>query len=168
MTDRIITIGFSKSRAKFPIFSWAIRLFEGTRYSHVFLRWTSGAGPEIVYEASGSRIRLINSRYFDEIAETLHTYDFKIGRDDYRKLINFVMTNAGTEYGMKQVLGIALVKIFNLKKNPFSDGRASQVCSETIAYFLEEVMKYDIKFDKDIAGPKAIKRFLDHNFMERK
>jgi hypothetical protein len=163
-----ITVGFSRPRnMTLPVFSWAIRAFEGTKYSHVFLRWESKSGPEVVYEASGSRVRFMNGKYFDEIAETIDTFDFLISSDDYRRLIRFVMTNVGVRYGVKQVLGIALKRIFGLKKNPFADGKESQVCSETVAYFLKDVLGYKLGFDPDTAGPREIYDFLSKIRCER-
>ena len=76
------------------------------------------------------------------------------------------MKYAGLKYGKKQILGIALVSVFNLKKNPFADGMRSQVCSELVGRFLEEVLKIDTKFDLDIAGPKEINLILSEEALK--
>lgn len=159
---RKVTIGFSRPKGKlFPIFSWLIRLFEGTPYSHVYLRWKTSPGPEVVYEAAGSKVRYINSKFFDKQAETLDEFTFCLTSLQYRQLVGFCMTNVGADYGVLQVFGIALVKMLGLKKNPFADGRNSQICSEAVAYFLQDVLKKEIDFRPEIAGPKEIHRYLN-------
>jgi hypothetical protein len=147
--------------------SYLIRLVECTSYSHVYLSWQSSSGPEIAYEAAGSKIRFLNKEIFDKQAETLHTFTYELSRDEYRQLIKFCMTNVGIDYGNLQIVGMALVRIFNLKKNPFSDGRASQVCSETVAYFLQDILKKEIDFPVEIAGPKHLYNYLIKDKQEK-
>lgn len=158
---RVITIGFSRPKNQFlPVFSWAIRAFEKTPYSHVYLSWRSVAGPEVVYEAGGSRVRFMNRKIFDKIAHTTHSFTFLIDAAAYKKLMRFVMTNVGIRYGVRQILGIALSRIMGWKNNPFADGKKSQVCSETVAYFLRDVLGYDINFNPETAGPREIFEYL--------
>jgi len=154
-----LNIGFSKSRAKFPIMSWLIRLVESTEYSHVFVRWYStGADADIVYEASGAQVHFKAGAIFDSKAETVEMYETEIDRETYKKLLHYCMTNAGVDYGMKQILGMGLVKLLGLKKNPLSDGRKSQVCSELAGNLLESIDVADL--DLEVAGPKELNEFI--------
>jgi len=157
-----VIIGFSKPKGVFfPIFSWVIRLFERTEYSHVYVRWHSkGAGVDVCYEASGNEVKFICKNVFDARIIPIKEYEIEITNEQYRKLLHFCMSNAGQHYGVKQVFGILLVKLFRLKKNPFSDGRASWVCSELAGQILKDVLDKDTGLDLDIAGPKAIDKFL--------
>lgn len=158
-----IRIGFSKPKNKlFPAGSWLIRLFENTKYSHVFVRWYSvGADTDIVYEAGGTYINFKAGKIFDKKAETVHEYETIISKEVYKKLLKYCMSNAGVQYGFKQIIGIALVKLFKLKKNPFSDGNKSQVCSELVGNIIENLELGDIDINLDIAGPRDIKEFLE-------
>lgn len=160
-----LTIGFSKPKKHlFPIFSWLIRLFEGTSYSHVYVKWHSrGADTNVLYEASGSSVKFLGEKVYNDRIQPIHEYEVTISSETYKKLLKFCMENAGINYGIKQVFGIALVKIFKLKKNPFSDNKKSQICSELIGHILEDVLgrDLDLDLDLDIAGPKAIKEYLD-------
>lgn len=158
-----LVIGFSRPRSNlFPIFSWVIRAFEGTPYSHVYVRWySSGAEVEIAYEASGTSVKFLGKEVFDKKILPICEYEVEINSDTYKKLLKFCMTNAGMSYGTKQILGIALVKIFKMSKNPFSDGRKSQVCSELVGNILQDVLGEDLNLDLDIAGPRSIQEFLD-------
>ena len=157
-----LKIGFSKPKKLFPILSWLIRLFEWTPYSHVFVRWHSlGADADIVYQAGGTSVNFMAGRIFDSKAETVYEYEIEVDRETYKKLLHYCMTNAGVDYGIKQVFGIALVKLFRLKKNPFADGKKSQVCSELAGNIIENLDMGDITIDLDVAGPKDIEKFLE-------
>jgi len=167
--DKIkINIGFSKPKKHpFPIFSWAIRLVERTKYSHVYLNWHSkGADVDIYYQASGSSVHFSCESVAKEKLETIYLYQIEIDRKRYRKLIKFCMSNAGKDYGKKQIIGIAYSKFMcyitgKKVKNPFSDGRKSFVCSELVGALIEDVIDKDTNLDLDIAGPRAIKELLD-------
>lgn len=155
-----LRIGFSKPKRWFTPLSWIIRLVECTSYSHVFLRWENSQQVDIVYEASGARVRFINGEIFDELAETKYQFEYEMNREQYRKLIRFCMENVGTEYGVMQIIGIALVRIGIWKKNHWGEGKSAQVCSETVAYAIREVLGKEIGFDVDTAGPRKIYNFL--------
>lgn len=154
----IVYIEFTRPLKCKPL-SYLIRMIEGTKYSHVRLRLN-----DIVYEASGTSVHFkgkLAQNYLP--TEILHSYKFDLSQQEYAKLLKLCMDNAGIEYGYKQLIGILLVRMFKLKKNPFSDGRKSQVCSEIVGRFLKEILQIGNKLDLDIAGPKAIKEVLDNN-----
>lgn len=159
----IIRVGFSRPKHRFfPIFSWLIRTVQKTEYSHTYVSWVSSKSCiPIVYEASGTMVHFVSRRLFDEHVETIHEYELDITDEHYKELIKFCLINAGVSYGIRQVFGMVLVKLFNLKKNPFSDGKKSQVCSELVGYILNDALSANLTLDLDIAGPKEIKDFLD-------
>lgn len=155
---RKIYIDFTKPKDKvLPLFSYAIRFVGDTKYSHVRLRWTNSAGREVIYEASGTQVHFIGTLAQEKHkAEIIKTYELDLTDDEYRKLVDICMKYAGVDYGVLQVIGIALALAFNLKRNPFSDGKYSMVCSELVARVLEEVKGYELKADLDMAGPLEI------------
>ena len=55
-------------------------------------------------------------------------------------------------------MGIA--QRFNLKKNPFSDGVKTQVCSEIVGRFLQDVLGWGKDLDLDLVGPKEIRESI--------
>ena len=163
-----INIGFSKPKNKlFPFFSWLIRLFEGTEYSHVYITWHSlGAKVDVYYEAGGSSVHFNCKEVAEAKLNTIHLYEIYIPRSRYKKLIHFCMSNAGKDYGVKQVFGIAYSKLASFitgkrVPNPLADGRRSQVCSELVGAMIEDVLDEETNLDLDIAGPRAIKELLD-------
>ena len=154
MTD--LFIEFTRPSGAKPI-SWAIRMIQGTPYSHVRFRWINSMGVEIIYEASGSRVKFIgplaaSSMKVDTVASVGYTLD----RTQYRKLVEVCMTYAGVTYGTLQLIGIGLAQLFHLKKNPLSRGTKQQVCSELVGRVMEEVLGQKIPLDWDMAGPKEI------------
>lgn len=161
----ILKIGFSKPKNSiFPIYSWAIRAIYCTKYSHVYVRWYSNAAEaDIVYEASGTSVKFKAGSIFDKKAETVHSYELEIDRETYRKLLNYCMNNAGVSYGIAQALGIAIAKLFKLDKNPFSNDRKAQVCSELVGAILKCLTGIVLPIDLDMASPKDIKEILDSN-----
>lgn len=152
-----IKIGFSRTTKKFAPFSWLIRWFQGISFSHVYLAWTSrGTGVEVVYHAAGTKLHFLSREIFDKRAKTIEEFEFELTRTQYKQLLTLALTMAGINYGFKQVLGIGIAHIFRLKKNPLSQGRKSQVCSELVGYFIEDVLGKPLDVNLDIAGPKEI------------
>lgn len=161
-----IRIGFSKPKNKFfPIFSWLIRAIERTSYSHVYLQWDSEfAGSTITYHAAGHSVHFLGLKLFKKSINPIHIFELDISREQYKELLNYCFENSGTDYGIKQIFGIAYVKFMGLfgkrVKNPFADGEVSQVCSELAGYVLSDILNKDFNIDLDIAGPKDIFQFL--------
>jgi hypothetical protein len=157
-----VFVEFTRPKDKmFPVFSWAIRLFEKTKYSHVRLRWDSVTGEQLIYEASGSSVKLIG-RYANakHPVDVVHSYEFSLTREQYRKMIG-LFRYAGADYGVWQILGIAIAKLCGLKKNPFASGKYSQVCSELVGYFFTEALGMNIGQDLDTATPRDLKEYCD-------
>jgi len=152
-----VYIGFSKPKGKiFPIFSWLIRLFERTEYSHVFVRFLTKDIGDIIYQASGSQVNFMGGKYFIQKATVVDEFEFEVSESTRKKMFRWAIKESGAPYGIKQIFGIALVKIFRLKKNPFASDQKTWVCSELAGFILEEYLGTDIGVDLNIAGPRII------------
>lgn len=163
---RIVNIDFTKSRKRLPILSWLIRWIEGTEYSHVRIRWTSSAGVELIYEASGNSVKLIGEYARDKFpVDIVATYEIPVEDTEYRSLIK-LFRFASVDYGVCQLLGILAARLCGLKSNPFARGRGAQVCSELVALFMKEVKGWDVPYDLDIAGPRDIEIALQNKLTE--
>lgn len=146
---RNISIGFSKPTHKFfPIFSWAIRFFDGTEFSHVYVRQSTHYNIDLIYQASGMQVNFINGNLFLEKEKVIKEFPFQITDEAYDKYMKFALTNVGKPYGVLQVFGILACLIFKLNKNPFPNGNADFVCSELVADILYEVGKF--KYDREL------------------
>lgn len=156
---RKIVIGFSRPRNQtFKFFSWAIRLIEWTPYSHVYIRTFSKTADEyLVYQASGTQVNFMGIVQFYRVSHTVKEFEFEISDEAYRKFLKWAIQMSGAPYGFKAVLGILLVRCFNLKRNPFSDDSHTWFCSELAGRVLIDFLgvKFDEK-DLEVAGPKKI------------
>lgn len=161
-----IIIGFSKPKNhSFPIFSWIIRFVDWAPYSHVYIRWNSKSiDRDLIYQASGISVHFLSGKKFDQKAESLFKYQIEINESLKYKTIQKCVDNLGSPYGIKQALGIGIVKLFRLFgkdiKNPFADGNATWVCSELVLDVLKDLgMKININADN--VTPKDIQKFLE-------
>ena len=163
MFDMYVIVQFTKPKGKFlPIFSWVIRVVQGTKYSHVRLKWKSVSGAEIIYEASGTSIKVVGKYAQNKYSvDIIKSYKIYLTKEEYKKLIK-LLDYASVDYGIKQAFGIGIAKMLGMKKNPFSDGtKDSQVCSELLALFLKSVKDWAHGLDKDMAGPLEIDKELE-------
>ena len=155
-----IQIGYSAPRKWFVPISWLIKLVEGTKHSHVFIRMRHSSGVEFIYEASGTSVKFKNAEIFDADNETLCTYRIPITAAERKKAVSYFLSNAGKEYGFKQLVGLALMRVFRLKKNPCSDGHASSVCVEEVVRFLKQALDVDTDLNPDSAGLQELDELL--------
>ena len=156
---RYITVGFSRPKNKIlPIFSWLIRLFEWSPFSHVYIKTqTRLTDQRLIYQASGVQVNFMGEKYFRERAEIYEEFMFEISDEAYRMYLRWAIENAGAPYGFKAVLGIALMRLFSLKRNPFADGQCSQFCSELALRALHDFLGVDVTPQHfETAGPMEV------------
>lgn len=139
-----ITIGFSKPKAHGKIFSTLIRLFQGTEYSHVYIKMHTKANIDVVYQASGSKVNFMNFDLFNDEVVILKEFTFEITDEIKNEILAFCFKYVGTEYGVKQVLGMGLVRLLKLigikMANPFEDGLNTMVCSEVVGRIMQFIV----------------------------
>ena len=162
-----IKIGFSKSNKKFPIMSWLIRLFQGTEFSHVYLRRDSDSTGEYVYQASGSMVNYMGIDTFFKYHRVVEEFEIEIPKEVWKKVLkNILIKYAGRPYGKKQIPAIALAQ-FGIRADSLQDGEYAFICSEIVAEILHEanVVKKE-EWDKsvDLVTPKDIYNKLEELF----
>lgn len=137
-----ISIGFSRPRTWKP-FAWIIMKGYGTDYSHVYIKFRSEKyDRQMIYQASASMVNFMGESVFYKNSQVVESYEVEISDAARSAMILFAIDNAGKPYSMKNVLGLAAVRvaeIFGFKiKNPLSDGRETFVCSELVWDLLVE------------------------------
>lgn len=157
-----IRVGFSKPRNRvFPVGSYLIRLFQRTKYSHVFIKFHSAStGRDLVYEAVGGGLRFVGQKVWSDHAESVDEFEIEISDSAYTTIMAYCIDNAGTPYAHMQNIGIALANLFHLRKNPWKSGMN---CSELLA----NILALDgVKITKplDLITPKDIHSILSKNF----
>lgn len=159
-----IRIGFSKPKNKlFPWFSWLIRVYENTQYSHVYIRWdVEGLQEKICYQASGLQVNFIGQKIFEEEILPVHEYSLisALSPENQKELLKFCISNSGVPYGIKQIFGIVIQKLFRLNKNPFADNSNSFVCSELIGTIFKEIFNLSPEVSLDNMLPKDVENII--------
>jgi hypothetical protein len=161
---RKITIGFSRSTKKFAIGSILIRWYMGTPYSHVYLRFESPAMERsLIYEAVGSGVRFVGFEKWKQHAKEVDSFEIWIEDENYKKLMQFCIDQAGDEYGFMQNLGIVWANIVKSKKNPLTSG---ENCSEAMGEVME-LEGFDVNKDFNLLTPKDIHQILSTKLLSR-
>lgn len=157
-----VTIGFSKPRHKnFPLFSWLIRLFEGTPYSHVYLKWYSEhLQMYLVYHAAGSSMHFLGPARAEVELQPIREYELDVTPEMKRLMVVYCVSKAGTPYGLRTVVGIALKRLLGTSKNVFADGEKTQFCSEFISRILSTYFHVELPKDPDSMGLKDLEGLL--------
>lgn len=136
-------------------FSKAIKWFTKSKWTHAMLVLDDTLdGDAIIVEASGRHGVILNlmSKFQHRPMEI-----FKDKQDIWD--INSIKPYLGDSYGYLQIFGIALVKIFKLKKNPFDSG---EVCSELVLNWLL-ASPYKSQFsglNKNLASPEDLYQII--------
>ena len=157
MQENII-VGFS-THSSFNLLSEIIKFTEHTNFSHVYIKiFSTSLNRWLIYQASGLVVNFVGQDVFHiknkEIAEFL----VPITTEQKIKILQLAVDLAGKPYGIKDLIGIGLVRLCSLIhwkiKNPFADGSKTYICSELAATILVQL---GMSFDSlDSATPKDV------------
>lgn len=153
----IITIGFSKSRKKFPILSWIIMIVEKSKFSHTYVK-VKIADRELVYQASGRTVHFSNMEEFNIDHEVIFEREITIPKYKYAWILQFCFDNLNKPYSVLQLLGILFCKFFKIR-NPFANKSEGFICSE-ISYLIAKSVLDQISADQDAVTPEDLYEIL--------
>lgn len=158
---RKVVIGFSKSTKKLPLFSWAIRLWEGTDYSHCYTQFENRRHPELplIYQASHDMMNFMSRSVFQTENQVVEEFVIEVNDEAYDNLMYKAIQLVGKPYGVRQIFGIVLARIFDLKVNPFETKKDTYTCSEWCAIVLKE-LGYVLPKDPNLITPKDVYKVL--------
>lgn len=151
-----VEVGFVAPKAKLVPMSWLIRLCEGTRFSHAYIKVESKSlSRALVYQATGSGVYFIGETAFNDHYNLVEQYEFEVSDEAKTKLLQWAIDTSGKPYGIRQVIGLALQRACRLVgikiRNPFANGSQAYVCTELVANALEE-LGMDIGMSLDEVG----------------
>ena len=160
-------IEFSTPWNKKLIGAVLIRWIENRRYSHVVLRYFNEAkGEWQVLEAYAGGVRIADVATFTKTNEIIRSFKLTAPEELLKAAIDKTDDSLGNGYGYLSVVGQIVGKIcraLGVKSTiPFRDGRKTEFCSETIAYFLKQLapdMSEDLK-DYERMTPSEIDSML--------
>jgi uncharacterized protein YycO len=156
--DKLI-VGFSTSK-KFKILPWLIRKVEGTKFSHVYIKWYSAYFNRwIIYQAEVGGVQFMSSEMFDKDNVTLAEFEFPMSEEQNQRIVQFAMDHCGVPYGYTSILGFLLQK-FNIKVPILFDNTKSYICSELAATILKEEFQ-EIDIDPNLITPRILYNYLN-------
>lgn len=147
-------IGFSRP-VKFKIFSWLIRIYLRTAYSHVYIRFFDEYTQRwIIFEASHGEVHLIESSNWRKENLVIREQAFRVDEQHRREVIRFMIDHLQKPYSFRNILGIIFYQTIGWKPPFFNDGPDAFICSELIALALDN--KIQFKKPLDLVTPRDI------------
>lgn len=172
-----IIVGFSRSNKRIPLFSWLVRIYQWTSFSHTYIKipFKHRFASDKILHASEGLVQNMSGTQFNK--KHIVTDEFEIYLPDimvkdkltnttrslYHALLTVMHETAGDNYNYMQNIGIAYVdlmrRIFNKRvKNPWRKGWN---CSEFVVSILKIVYPEDFSdLDPDTVTPKEIYEIL--------
>jgi hypothetical protein len=158
--SNILTIGFSKPKSKFAFFGRAIMLYEGTPYSHCYIKFTTLTGVTLISQASKGMLNFMSVPAFEMHNEVVEEFHLEVSDTLITLIKQNSMAKAGLPYSTLQIIGIVVADLFNLDKNPFDTDLDTFVCSEYLGQILM-LLDYKIPRDLSLLTPKDIYTALE-------
>lgn len=162
---RTLSIGFSKPK-KWKPFAWLIMKGYGAPYDHVYVRIHSDLYKrDLIYQASKMMVNFMGIDVFQSENEIIKEFPVSISDDQYVKMMQFAIDNAGKPYGTLEAVGLAVVRLAQLVgikiKNPLGDGGKTYVCSELAGFILEQYANaIELPKDQDDLDPLTVYNYL--------
>jgi len=171
-----LTVGFSKSKKKMPIASWLIMLYEGTGFSHTYLRETLRVfKDDLIIHASEGAVQRMSQYQFDKKHEVVEEFIIEIeDKELYQELKDKMHKYSGAPYSIMQNVGIIYVNIMKcLNRNVENPWQIGWNCSELVMVVLESVYPEEFSnYRQNTVTPKEIHHILSElckkNLIKRK
>jgi hypothetical protein len=163
-----IIIGFSKPN-KWKPFAELIKGMLNTNYDHVYIKFhSSSCDRDIIYQASKLMVNFVGVFVFESENIIIKEFEIDISNENYTKLMQFVIDNAGKPYSFKEIIGLTWVNINRLfgrrVENPYKEGNSAYVCSTIVGYIIENFTSQSILLDSQDMSPKDIYDLLEKEY----
>ena len=159
-----LRIGFSKPKGKiFPIFSWLIRIYEGTPHSHVYIRWETKWNTWLCYHAASVMVHFLGEYSFAKHIEIIEEFEFNVSEEQFDRLMRFCTKNVGQDYALLEALMIPFVDYLEARGKIFhsyASGEVKQYCAELVLRALAEMSQEKLTFDADRVKLKQVYEFV--------
>lgn len=157
-----IIIGFSKPQIFKPL-AWLIMTGFNIPYSHVYIKiYSEKYDRWLIYQASNTMVNFMNINTFKDHSQVIEEFELEITPEVKSKVMKFAIDNCGKAYSIKEAIGLAIVRIFDLFgktiKNPYADGGTTYVCSGLVSEILKDCL--DEKLPKDSYDMTPLDTFL--------
>lgn len=156
-----IYIGFSKPiSGSFAPFANLIQWVESRPYDHVYIRFPEPVTEEyLIFQASKEMVNLYNPSIFKSVNTPIKEYEIECTDSQYFELWKFIKQNLGIPYSLLEDFGILLMKIFNLKNQPFNKGMSAEFCSK-LGALVCPIIGIDISQEPSSIDPSLLDSIL--------
>lgn len=155
-----IVIGFSTAIHTNTPIAPMIRRFEGTEFSHVYIRyWSEGLQRHLILQSNIDNVNFTNEEHFFKHNKIIDEFAFHVDPSVKVAVLQKAIDRLHIPYGKLQLVGMGVAQLWKRWtgkwiSNPFKDGEKSQVCSELAGHVLIEA-GYWLPVDKlEVMGPK--------------
>lgn len=163
-----LRIGFSKPKDKWlPIFSWAIRLYERTPYSHVYIRWQTKWNTWLCYHAASVMIHFLGESSFAKHLTIVEEFEFEITDAQFDRLMSFCTKYVGEDYALFEVLMIPMWDFLSKRGQTvptLANSTNKQYCAELVMRALAEMDGENLTFDADRVKLKQVYQFVKDKY----
>ena len=158
-----IIFGFSKP-IKFKPYAALIMWADDINYSHAYTKFL-GSKTNFIYQNSGHQTNFKSQTSFLKSNIEVEEYELDLPCEHYDNLLTLCADREGKDYGVKQVIGKAIVKLAQwiLKKdiaNPFADGDSTTDCIEEQSIILTKALGIEDNLRMDDVSVKAYRDWL--------
>jgi hypothetical protein len=156
---KTITIGFSKSKKKFAIGSFLIRLYQMTPFSHCYIRMNVPLVPsDAIIHASEGKVLRMSGTQFDKRHEVVKEFCLELDESVHNQIRIDMHEISGDDYSIWQNAGIILVDIARILgfriANPWVSGWN---CSEFVVRILRDHYPTEFtRIDPETVTPKEL------------
>lgn len=158
-----LKIVFTKSKKKFAIGSWLIRMWTKQPYSHVARAVEIRDWGYRYFQASEGKVNYEFEKFFLKKHTIVKSYTISIPKDLDRQIKKQCYFEAGNKYGTMQNVGIFLKDLGIFKETPWKSGRN---CSELIFLEVFKQLVPDLKNDPDTIKPHEVEEIIKTHFNE--
>lgn len=160
-----ISFVFSYSKKHLPIFSWLVKYFLNTKYSHVALKLKLRSIPVIYHAAEGFCHFTTEERFLKE-NEIVDEFQLDIPESVRSEILDHCVNSVGKDYAMMQNVGIFVSLLTKIKENFFKNQGEMVNCSEEMYYILKIISHDTAEMLPDLVSPKDIHKLLTENLSD--
>lgn len=159
-----IIVGFSHP-AKFSLHAWIIEKIDGAPFDHAYLRFHSdNLDRDIIYQSNWRGVEFIGAILWSTTTTPVQEFSLQISDDNYTKMMQFCVDNAGIGYSYLGVIGEGIRQIAGklgwVINNPFNQTQTGEFCSEIVTRCLNVANPAQFNLNADNMSPKNLNDIL--------
>lgn len=159
-----IIIGFSHP-SSFSLHAWLIEKIDGAPFDHAYLRFHSdNLDRDIIYQSNWRGVQFIGAILWTTTTTPVQEFSIQVSDDNYNKMMQFCVDNAGISYGYLAVIGEGIRELaskvgWNIN-NPFNQSQTTEFCSQIVTNCLNIADPSQFNLDADNVSPKNLNDLL--------